>query len=369
MKTLEEKREYEKKMKDMEAEIKELNKTILNFRSSASSSRIESKRFGNNEEDIDECNNELSASQRFQGLIDASVKSNLLRSMKKGAVKSCEIGGNYDNSLFRSTSSSSSAGNEAVVEIERPRHSRSNSEEISYACEPVMRSRAPRVPKPPPKPSSTPPTPSLSSSSSSSESSCNGSLSVVVNSLLTEQLMVAAAAPPPPPPPPPPPQLALPPLSKAAPATAPPPPPPPPPAKGVKGVPAKVRRVPEVVEFYHSLMRRDTRRESGNGGGEAAAANARDMIGEIENRSAHLLAVSFLITVIIYCIYSLGVLPFFGVGFMAVSVTSDHSWWVGLPPMHVLPYKTVFGFEKITEKKAVILIAPIGNFETSSRGI
>ncbi|XP_058197558.1 uncharacterized protein At4g04980 [Rhododendron vialii] len=291
VKTLEEKREYEKKMKDMETEIKELNKTILNFRSSASSSRIESKRFGNNEEDIDECNNELSASQRFQGLIDASVKSNLLRSLKKGAVKSCEIGGNYDNSLFRSNSSCSSAGNEAAVEIERPRHSRSNSEEISYACEPVMRSRAPRVPKPPPKPSSTPPTPSLSSSSSSSsESSCNGSLSVVVNSLLTEQLMVAAAAPPPPPPPPPP-QLALPPLSKAAPATAPPPPPPPPPAKGVKGVPAKVRRVPEVVEFYHSLMRRDTRRESGNGGGEAAAANARDMIGEIENRSAHLLAI------------------------------------------------------------------------------
>jgi hypothetical protein len=55
-----------------------------------------------------------------------------------------------------------------------------------------------------------------------------------------------------------------------------------------------VRRVPEVVEFYHSMMRRESKRDAGcgaeaaNGGGVAAA---RDMIGEIENRSAHLLAV------------------------------------------------------------------------------
>ncbi|PUZ55565.1 hypothetical protein GQ55_5G222700 [Panicum hallii var. hallii] len=55
-----------------------------------------------------------------------------------------------------------------------------------------------------------------------------------------------------------------------------------------------VRRVPEVVEFYHSLMRRESKRdgaaacEGSNGGGAAAA---RDMIGEIENRSAHLLAI------------------------------------------------------------------------------
>jgi hypothetical protein len=59
-----------------------------------------------------------------------------------------------------------------------------------------------------------------------------------------------------------------------------------------------VRRVPEVVEFYHSLMRRDSKRDGGGGGGGAeacpggGAAAARDMIGEIENRSAHLLAVS-----------------------------------------------------------------------------
>ncbi|KAK9268168.1 hypothetical protein L1049_010610 [Liquidambar formosana] len=64
------------------------------------------------------------------------------------------------------------------------------------------------------------------------------------------------------------------------------------PAKGRKPVPAKVRRVPEVVEFYHSLMRRDSRRESGAGASDLlATANARDMIGEIENRSAHLLAI------------------------------------------------------------------------------
>jgi len=55
-----------------------------------------------------------------------------------------------------------------------------------------------------------------------------------------------------------------------------------------------VRRAPEVVEFYHSLMRRESKRDgaaacdAASGGGVAAA---RDMIGEIENRSAHLLAV------------------------------------------------------------------------------
>jgi Wiskott-Aldrich syndrome protein len=55
-----------------------------------------------------------------------------------------------------------------------------------------------------------------------------------------------------------------------------------------------VRRVPEVVEFYHSMMRRESKRDgcaasdAANGGGAAAT---RDMIGEIENRSAHLLAV------------------------------------------------------------------------------
>lgn len=53
-----------------------------------------------------------------------------------------------------------------------------------------------------------------------------------------------------------------------------------------------------MVEFYHSLMRRDSRRESGNGASGTAesagpATAAKDMIGEIENRSTHLLAVIF----------------------------------------------------------------------------
>ncbi|KAK1412294.1 hypothetical protein QVD17_33426 [Tagetes erecta] len=119
-----------------------------------------------------------------------------------------------------------------------------------------IRSRIPRVPKPPPR---------LLSSSSASET--------------VEQKALV----PPPPPPPPPPLLA-----KTA-----PPPPPPPPAKGLKQLLPKVRRVPEVVEFYHSLMRRETRRETCNGssGDVPLTANTRDMIGEIENRSTHLLAI------------------------------------------------------------------------------
>lgn len=71
------------------------------------------------------------------------------------------------------------------------------------------------------------------------------------------------------------------------------PPPPPPPPKGLLAGAGKVRRVPEVVEFYHSLMRRDSRRDPGGGGsdGMPMTATARNMIGEIENRSAHLLAI------------------------------------------------------------------------------
>ncbi|KAI4371765.1 hypothetical protein MLD38_010078 [Melastoma candidum] len=161
------------------------------------------------------------------------------------------------------------------------------------------RSRGPRVPKPPPpkKSSSLPP----SAENSPSEK---------------------ATAPPPPPPPPPlplhphattnwrsktepvPTTPAPPPLPphRPAPPTArsvPPPPPPPPAPRGGMAAIMTVKRVPEVVEFYHSLMRRDTRRDTGNGGptapdsasAVAATTSARDMIGEIENRSTHLLAI------------------------------------------------------------------------------
>ncbi|XAR59233.1 hypothetical protein NMG60_11014955 [Bertholletia excelsa] len=216
----EEKAECQKKVKSLEVEVAELKKSLT-----------ESKRFGN----IDAFyNDELSSSQRFQGLIDASVKSNLIKNLKK-------------------ESKLPTMGDEAV-EVELPRHSRCNSEEIAETSDfNTLRSRAPRVPKPPPRPSS-----SSSSLSSFSSSSSSRSLNFAAD-------------------------------RAASPA---PPPPPPVPAKGMKPVPAKVRRVPEVVEFYHSLMRRDSRREPGAGTVDApAAANTRDMIGEIENRSAYLLAI------------------------------------------------------------------------------
>ncbi|PIN18849.1 hypothetical protein CDL12_08478 [Handroanthus impetiginosus] len=174
--------------------------------------------------------------------------------------------------------------------------------EISETSDGLMRisSRAPRVPRPPPRPSA-----SLLSSISSSSSSyltlsvsspSYGSLSDSAHRALTQNSNISRPPPPvkpaapPPPPPPPPPRM-----SKEA---APPPPPPPPPRNGFKPVQSNVRRVPEVVEFYHSLMRRDSncRRDSVTGGGgaddpQAAGATAKDMIGEIENRSAHLLAI------------------------------------------------------------------------------
>ncbi|KAL8116472.1 hypothetical protein AgCh_022832 [Apium graveolens] len=55
----------------------------------------------------------------------------------------------------------------------------------------------------------------------------------------------------------------------------------------------KVRRVPEAVEFYHSLMRKDSRRDLGGGcrDGMWVTAITRNMIGEIEDGSAHLLVI------------------------------------------------------------------------------
>ncbi|XP_076894782.1 INCREASED PETAL GROWTH ANISOTROPY 1-like protein 1 [Bidens hawaiensis] len=83
------------------------------------------------------------------------------------------------------------------------------------------------------------------------------------------------------PPPPSPPQL----LQRRV--TAPPPPPPP-----IQMTPVgskTVRRVPAVMEFYRSLMKRDTQKENKNGvTGFVLPAYSRDMIGEIENRSTYL---------------------------------------------------------------------------------
>lgn len=243
----EERRESEKKVEEMEGKLRVIEAEISELKKTASN-RISFE--------SDELS--LSSSQRFQGLMEVSVRSNLIKNLKKGVKCTTDIATSSHEipKLERSDSK------REEVEIERPRHSRCNSEDFAESTLVNLRSRIPRVPKPPPRPSSS-----------------NGENKA---STTTEQTI-----PPPPPPPPSQAKLAPPPPSRSA------PPPPPPPPKGRKTGPAKVRRVPEVVEFYHSLMRRDSRRDSGSGASDApAAANARDMIGEIENRSAHLLAVS-----------------------------------------------------------------------------
>ncbi|KAM1045684.1 hypothetical protein PS1_036945 [Malus domestica] len=238
----EERRGKEEKLKRLEAEISELKKTT-------------SDRMINFESD------ELSSSQRFQGLMEITGRSNLIRNLKRG-VKCADIPTNPENQKLDGSESK-----REEPESERPRLSRCNSEEFVESTLATIRSRIPRVPKPPPRPSTS-----------------NGQKTQ--NKASTEQ---GIAFPPPPPPPPSQKKPALsppPPPSKAA------PPPPPPPPRGIRPATAKVKRVPEVVEFYHSLMRRDSRRESGSGVSDATGtANARDMIGEIENRSAHLLAI------------------------------------------------------------------------------
>ncbi|CAK9231186.1 unnamed protein product [Sphagnum troendelagicum] len=97
------------------------------------------------------------------------------------------------------------------------------------------------------------------------------------------------------------------------PGVTPPPPPPPPPRPGVHGAPPlppppppmggglgnlqgknkdNMHRAPEVVEFYQSLMKRDVKSTGGGISGNDINPDARNkMIGEIENRSTHLLAI------------------------------------------------------------------------------
>ncbi|CAK9326937.1 unnamed protein product [Citrullus colocynthis] len=76
----------------------------------------------------------------------------------------------------------------------------------------------------------------------------------------------------------------------AAPASA-PPPPPPLPTKLLGGSKA-VRRVPEVLELYRTLTKRDAQMENKvKHGGVPAVAFTKNMIGEIENRSAYLSAI------------------------------------------------------------------------------
>ena len=76
----------------------------------------------------------------------------------------------------------------------------------------------------------------------------------------------------------------------ALPRTAPPPPPTPP--KSLVGL-KSVRRVPEVIELYRSLTRKDANNDNKiSTNGTPAAAFTRNMIEEIENRSTFLSAVS-----------------------------------------------------------------------------
>nr|GEV29573.1 reverse transcriptase domain-containing protein [Tanacetum cinerariifolium] len=71
---------------------------------------------------------------------------------------------------------------------------------------------------------------------------------------------------------------------------APPPPPPPLPSSPVGS--KAVRRVPAVMEFYRSLMKKDTQKDNKNGVvGGVSVTYSRDMIGEIENRSTYLTSI------------------------------------------------------------------------------
>ncbi|CAL9122329.1 protein INCREASED PETAL GROWTH ANISOTROPY 1 isoform X3 [Musa acuminata AAA Group] len=260
----EESRRREKRIRDLETELGELKKA------STEQSNGESRRLCARTGEMDDC----SSSQRFQNLIDVSARSNLSKSMRK-APRSTDIG----------------PGQEVQKPESRdPRTEEGEGEAASRPArggekEDALKPRAPRVPKPPP-------TPSISCNSTSSSSSSSSTTSETTSGVPTGRGTSLASLPPIPPPAP----------AVGSPVTGcprppPPPPPPPPPSKGSRLVAASVRRVPEVVEFYHSLMRRDSKREPGGvapdvtPASSAAAANARDMIGEIENRSAHLLAI------------------------------------------------------------------------------
>ncbi|KAI3895205.1 hypothetical protein MKX03_009390 [Papaver bracteatum] len=102
---------------------------------------------------------------------------------------------------------------------------------------------------------------------------------------------------PPPPPPSPLPMAKIKNLVPPPPLLAPPPPPPPPLVRNKLPFPPQppllsigLRRVPEVIQLYNTLMRRkDSVKKSG--GLDIAPTNTRQMIGEIENKSSHLLAI------------------------------------------------------------------------------
>ena len=107
----------------------------------------------------------------------------------------------------------------------------------------------------------------------------------------------SVSSPPPPPPPPPSPPPPPPPRKAALLVSASPPPPPPPPlpAKMKLSSRLSVRRVPDVIEFYRYLNKRNAQIVENRGYNVIASSketNPRNMIGEIENRSSYLSAVS-----------------------------------------------------------------------------
>ncbi|KAL6618723.1 hypothetical protein ACP70R_033862 [Stipagrostis hirtigluma subsp. patula] len=119
--------------------------------------------------------------------------------------------------------------------------------------------RAPRVPRPPPAPSAT--------------------ASEATNATSGAPRPRPPGAPPPPPPP-------------GKPGGPPPPPPPPGSLSRNLADGDKVHRAPEIVEFYQSLMKREAKKETSLGSRSSSVSDVRNnMIGEIENRSAFLLAV------------------------------------------------------------------------------
>ncbi|CAL9097851.1 unnamed protein product [Musa textilis] len=257
----EENQRRERRINDLEKELDELKKAA------SEQGNGNSRRLCAGTGEIDEC----SSSQRFQGLIDASARSNLIKSLRK-PPKSANIVPNQD--VQRPECRNPKADGGVIEGVHQQPHGGDKEE--------VLRPRASRVPKPPP-------TPSMSCNPSNSSSSSPSSHTT--SRIATSKGPSLACLPPIPPPAPP---VKSTPQGGAGPP--PPPPPPPPPTLGSRSAAASVRRVPEVVEFYHSLMRRDSRRESCSGVQEAPPAvasvcNARDMIGEIENRSAHLLAI------------------------------------------------------------------------------
>lgn len=73
--------------------------------------------------------------------------------------------------------------------------------------------------------------------------------------------------------------------------SGPPPPPPPPPSRPLARA-ATARKAPAVVQLYHSFARKKDVLVGGNHNKISANSAHNSIVGEIQNRSAHLLAVS-----------------------------------------------------------------------------